>query len=82
MAKTTAWYPPDVQPVRPGVYERDFTSLGYSDVPRFAYWDGELWYGYAQNPHAARRSYDNGFRSGMQTVGWWRGLLRRSSTRK
>jgi hypothetical protein len=78
----TPWYPANVSPVRNGVYERDLTGTGLSsDVRRYAYWHGGRWYGYAQNPTAALRSYDNGFLSGVQEVGRWRGLRRRTDSR-
>lgn len=37
----TPWYPTDVKPVRPGVYEVDVRILGYASM--YAYWDGAKW---------------------------------------
>lgn len=38
----TFWYPPEIKPVRPGLYETKSPILGYSPG-WFSYWDGKKW---------------------------------------
>ena len=38
----TDWFPPDVKPVRVGVYEIFHPDYG-NDLECFAYWDGKFW---------------------------------------
>lgn len=66
----TDWYPADVNPVRPGVYEVDCgaTVLWYS------LWDGEDWISIATTPERARwfGKYEQYFST--HSVQRWRGL--------
>ena len=39
--KLTPWFPGDVTPAREGWYQRDYSAIGYTEVPD--YWDGEVW---------------------------------------
>lgn len=38
----TPWFPADVKPVRPGLYQRKWPVLRYRDIPD--YFDGERWF--------------------------------------
>ena len=45
MSKLTAWYPPDVKPVRVGEYSASMSK----DPPLKRWWDGRLWSKYYFN---------------------------------
>lgn len=70
MRERTPWFPSDVKPVHPGVYERDFGTIGI----RFAYWTGTNWGGFAvEHKHAVQnRRFPT-----AHPVAPWRGLARR-----
>ena len=41
----TPWFSGDLKPVRPGVYERMFSTwTGRHDLVQFCYFDGSAWY--------------------------------------
>lgn len=41
----TPWFSGDLKPVRPGVYERMFSTwTGRHDLVQFSYFDGNHWY--------------------------------------
>lgn len=65
--KLTPWYPGDVQPARPGVYERNLDM----STPRYAKWDGEHWYVSKPDPQAA--SHEGWLSSATQSGVPWRG---------
>lgn len=44
----TPWFPGNVKPARPGVYQRKL-SWG----TRYAKWDGRVWLGYYYEPYSA-----------------------------
>ena len=68
--KFTPWFPGDVNPVRVGVYERDYHD-GYSC---YCYWDGRYFGWASETPEAAKADYDrNGRQSTRQDLPW-RGL--------
>jgi len=68
--KRTPWFPSRVKPLRQGVYERDFGTIGI----RFAYWTGRYWGGFAiLYSHAVQ---NRRFRTG-HPVARWRGLARK-----
>lgn len=69
--KTTDWYPPNVKPVRVGIYERKFLSAS----ARFSYWNGKEW---GANDMTPERAYlYRGCPSKYQFL-LWRGLTKRS----
>ena len=38
--KLTDWFPPEVKPVRVGVYQRDYQD-DFPEIPSYSYWNGE-----------------------------------------
>lgn len=71
--KLTPWFPGDVKPARPGVYERCYAQ----DMPGemqpmkcYCYWNGKQWMTYESTPEAAAREV---VVSDWQHE-WWRGL--------
>lgn len=67
MSKLTPWYPPEVKPVRVGVYE-SITSA----PPWFRYWDGSHW-------HWGARTVEEAFKNREACTvvrEAWRGLTR------
>lgn len=64
--KLTPWFSAGVNPVRPGVYERE----GF-DVLKYSFWDGEFWMLSAATPEIAVRH--GGSKSTCQKSAW-RGL--------
>lgn len=73
----TPWFPPDVNPVRKGVYERDHTTsrffAGRAPI-RFSYWTGKHWGGWSVHHAAAIR---NKSRPSWEQNIPWRGLARK-----
>jgi hypothetical protein len=65
----TPWFPPEVKPVRTGVYETDL-SLG---KPTYQHWTGKYWCYYCSNPEAAALDKNSQLRSSRQRSPW-RGL--------
>ena len=41
--KKTPWFPPEIEPVRAGFYERDWDRAIFSATERLDYWDGNRW---------------------------------------
>jgi hypothetical protein len=41
--KLTRWFPDEVTPVRPGVYERELFPFEMRQVYRYAMWTGRRW---------------------------------------
>jgi hypothetical protein len=68
--KLTEWFPPDVKPVRVGVYLRDYED-DFPDVPAYCYWDGVLWHPCETTPMGAFQLMDD--RTVVQALKW-RGL--------
>jgi hypothetical protein len=64
----TEWFPVHIKPVRKGIYERSFT-WGI----RFAYWDGDLWGGFAMN---TKDAYKNRILASAHQNAAWRGLIK------
>lgn len=73
-AKVTPWFPADVKPVRPGVYERDMESVGLRGYGQWSHWDGERWGGYGADKKIAMRNAESP--SAYQSIPW-RGLARK-----
>jgi hypothetical protein len=73
--KLTDWFPPDVKPVRVGVYEmRPGNDIVWGgQLGRFQHWNGERWGGYSSSPNLAALSDCVNFTSMHQHRGW-RGL--------
>lgn len=68
----TDWYPWQTKPVRVGVYERDYRSIGYG-INYFSLWDGDHWYsGYAYNTR--RFCVEHVGQPSRDTTLSWRGL--------
>ena len=66
--KLTPWYPPEVKPVRKGVYEVCFTAL-----PWYRYWDGRFWWNGSFSPFDAFNRRAERFVNG-ECKDDWRGL--------
>ena len=68
--KLTPWYPPEVKPVRKGVYEVREEVFGKWTV--FAYWNGKR-FGYRETESI--RAYDKrDHPTGLSATAPWRGL--------
>lgn len=66
--KLTDWYPGDVKPVRPGVYERDYGSVeGVIPPFRYCYWDCDCWQVASTLVRDALRVYED---SKYQSLPW------------
>lgn len=66
----TGWYPPQVNPARVGIYERDLGTIGI----RWAYWNGSFWGGFANE---VRNAVANRHSPTAHPVAPWRGLAAR-----
>ena len=65
MSKYTPWFPGDVMPVRPGVYE-----VNALPGPWYRRWDGRHWFAGGRTPKdAASSKYET-----VPNVNPWRGL--------
>lgn len=73
----TPWYPPEIKPVRKGVYERDMEAVLMHAYGQWSYWNGVHWCGWASDRESARNNGIQGLPSLMQDAPW-RGLARRS----
>jgi len=70
--KRTPWYPPEVKPVRVGVYEVAMTIVPVW----YRYWDGENWHVGDETPALALKSAPlNGT---SWSVKHWRGLTEKA----
>lgn len=67
--KLTEWYPPDIKPVRIGVYE----TTSYDNTPSYQHWGGEFW-GFCST-HVKSAAMHGASRSGLQDVSW-RGIAK------
>ena len=74
--KLTPWYPPEIKPVRAGVYERD---MGEYYTGRYSYFSiaTGLWYGWAEWREFAIDNAKKGYVSSLQDRPW-RGLTERA----
>jgi hypothetical protein len=72
----TSWFPPDVPPVRVGVYEVNDAECLFPEDKWYAYWDGNK-FGWRDctGPDAAFSARGNGTFLPERTV--WRGLARK-----
>jgi hypothetical protein len=68
--KLTEWYPGNVNPVRFGVYERDFSGGAGPRIVGFALWTGSRWSFSSPTPRDAMRQR---FMSSQNNLPW-RGL--------
>jgi hypothetical protein len=48
--KLTNWFPPEVKPVRKGVYD---IAKGVFSAPWFGYWNGKKWVSVGNTPYKA-----------------------------
>lgn len=73
-AKLTPWFPPDVKPVRVGVYEARWTlpAMRVRNI-QYQHWNGVTWGAWAQSPTAALR---NAIGPSMRQDPEWRGLAK------
>lgn len=65
----TPWFPPNVKPVRKGVYETDLSL----DTPNYQYWNGKYWCYCCSTPERAAHEANSQYRSSHQRLPW-RGL--------
>lgn len=68
---TTPWYPGSIKPIRPGVYQRQYTT-GKAVIERYCYWNGKFWCLSAVTPWQATQWIDYGAAARQQLP--WRGL--------
>ncbi len=67
MSDLTPWFPPEVTPVRKGVYE---ATLVEGEAGWYAYWRGDSWGGsWKRKDVAARIKMES-----SEQRKWWRGL--------
>jgi hypothetical protein len=53
MPDFTPWFPGDVKPARPGVYQRKYGA--FQEETGYSRWDGKRWYFRATTPEMAAR---------------------------
>jgi hypothetical protein len=71
--QTTSWFPPGVNPVRPGPYEASIAKRpepGY-----FRYWDGSRWSFVADTPNGAMRNFKEKMHGHFNHCVSWRGVV-------
>lgn len=71
--KLTPWFPGDVKPARPGVYQRSLdpcAPIHVAPLACYCMWDGKFWMVYENTPEEAAECR---IRSAYQHE-WWRGL--------
>ena len=73
-AMKTGWFPEDMKPVRPGIYEKDFSD--YSNITEYQYWDGKRWYYGEDTPNKTLARFDEEYYYGSTPPlpRAWRGL--------
>lgn len=74
-SRVTPWYPPEIEPVRVGVYERDNSQ--HAMAGRFSYWNGQVWCGWGGTVSIAHWNGKRNHVSSAQHLPW-RGLARKS----
>jgi hypothetical protein len=67
--KYTCWFPASKLPVRVGVYQRKY-PLGKTELVRFSYWDGKLWYVAGNVPRDAESAYESNDTAPRQKLSW------------
>lgn len=69
--KVTQWFPPSIQPTRPGVYQTASKDMRKLKINGFQYWNGKWWgcYEYSAEAAYAGRQYQSVFQGRH-----WRGL--------
>lgn len=67
----TDWYPPTIEPLRVGVYQRDMQGSGNGE---YSYWNGDFWGGWAATVDIAEK---NKFDPSSVQDADWRGLARK-----
>jgi hypothetical protein len=72
--RTTDWFPPGVNPARPGPYEASISK--YPQSGYFRYWDGRDWYFVADTPAGALRNFKDEMRGHYNHCVTWRGLFK------
>lgn len=72
----TPWFPPEVKPVHPGVYERDASQLDLSaaSIKYYSHWDG-VWFILKRSPEQAGNESGGPYHSFRQHLPW-RGLAK------
>lgn len=48
------WFPPDIEPVRPGAYQRDYGDADGPSVIQFCWWDGSRWFAQCETAEHAK----------------------------
>lgn len=67
--KLTAWDTEYQHPARPGVYERDYSPLGWNFLA-FSYWDGFNWYYRGSTPQEALLAMEQDEKSALAYLPW------------
>lgn len=73
----TEWYPPHINPVRPGVYETKFENQLYCLFEGFSNWNGVLWSNQYDDIESAKLCVDIGDQNKT-----WRGLTSEAAKTK
>jgi hypothetical protein len=71
-AKKTPWFPPEVKPVRHGVYQRDIRAIGKK---RYSFYANGVWYGWGDTVKVAHANGVSHAISAVQNAPW-RGLAK------
>ena len=75
----TPWFRGDEKPVRPGVYERMYSSwTGRHDLVQFCYFDGSAWYMHGDTVEQALSRTTHGATLNQSLP--WRGVVREIAT--
>ena len=72
MRRYTEWFPPEIKPVRVGVYETSLMSGWH--LCGFTYWDGNMWSNQQLWPKTAYKQRD--YKVDALQAKPWRGLVR------
>lgn len=82
--KLTDWFPPEIKPVRVGVYQVGETE-GLSDPDGYSYWDGFHWAQVAwikhfdSNAESLAVSWKDSIDVWAQNCAYWRGISQNSN---
>ena len=69
--KLTEWFPEDVEPAYPGVYEKDFGEA----EPEYQCWDGKRWYYGRRTTRGTLSAFVNDMDDDVPFPRRWRGVV-------
>lgn len=70
----TDWFPGSVEPVRKGVYEREYI-YGKATITSYCHWDGKYWFMGKGTVEGAEACLQSGLVAPKQSLRW-RGVLK------